>query len=78
MGYPVRIQRVERGATKSFYVNFPAALAQACNIEKGEEMEWIIEDKNNFTLQRIKKLSSKPTKDASVTVAAKKKKKVVK
>lgn len=78
MGYPVRIQRVERGATKSFYVNFPAALAQACNIEKGEEMEWIIEDKNNFTLQRIKKLPSKPTKELPVTVAAKKKKKVVK
>jgi bifunctional DNA-binding transcriptional regulator/antitoxin component of YhaV-PrlF toxin-antitoxin module len=46
---------VERGKTKSFYVNFPAAVAEACNIEKGEEMEWIIEDKNTFTLQRIKK-----------------------
>jgi hypothetical protein len=55
MGYLVKIQRVERGKTKSFYVNFPAAVAEACNIEKGEEMEWIIEDKNTFTLQRIKK-----------------------
>ena len=55
MGYLVKIQRVERGKTKSFYVNFPAAVAEACNIEKGEEMEWIIEDKNTFTLQRIEK-----------------------
>ena len=78
MGYPVKIQRVERGATKSFYVNFPAALAQACNIEKGEEMEWIIEDKNNFTLQRIKKLPFKLTKASSVTVGAKKKKNAAK
>ena len=59
MGYPVKIQRVERGATKSFYVNFPAAVAEACNIEKAEEMEWIVEDKNTFTLQRIKKQSVK-------------------
>ena len=73
MGYQVKIQRVERGATKSFYVNFPAALAEACNIEKGEEMEWIIEDKNNFTLLRIKKLPLKPTKAASENTVAKKK-----
>ena len=29
MGHKIKIQRVERGATKSFYVNFPAALAEA-------------------------------------------------
>lgn len=78
MGYPVRIQRVDRGATKSFYVNFPAALAIACNIEKGEEMEWIIEDKNNFTLQRIKKAPLKTTKKSSVIDGAKKKKNAAK
>ena len=78
MGYQVKIQRVDRGATKSFYVNFPAALAEACNIEKGEEMEWLIEDKNNFTLQRTKKLPFKPTKAAAETVGAKKKKNAVK
>jgi hypothetical protein len=55
MGYPVKIQKVERGTTKSFYINFPAAVAEACDIEKGEAMEWIIEDKNSFTLQRVKK-----------------------
>ena len=67
MGYPVKIQRVERGTTKSFYVNFPAAVAEACNIEKGEEMEWIVEDKNTFTLQRIRKLPFKKTKETQVT-----------
>lgn len=54
MGYIVKIQRVERGATQSFYVNFPAAVAEAAGIVKGEEMEWLIEDKNTFLLQRIK------------------------
>jgi len=55
MGYKVKIQRVERRQTKSFYVNFPAAVAEAVEILKGEEMEWIIQDKNTFILKRVKK-----------------------
>lgn len=58
MGYKVKIQKVERGATKSFYVNFPAAVAEACVLEKGEEMEWLIEDRNNFVLKRVKQQNS--------------------
>jgi antitoxin component of MazEF toxin-antitoxin module len=54
MGQKIRVQRVERGKTKSFYVNLPAALAEACQIEKGEEMEWLIEDRNTFVLKRTK------------------------
>jgi hypothetical protein len=54
MGYKVKIQKVERGATKSFYVNFPAAVADAALLEKGEEMEWLIEDRNSFVLKRVK------------------------
>ena len=73
MGYQVKIQRVERGTTKSFYVNFPAAVAEASNIEKGEEMEWIIEDKNTFTLQRIKKSSVRQPKESSIIKPASKK-----
>lgn len=53
MGYKAKIQRVDRGKTKSFYINLPAALAEACNIVKGEEMEWLVEDKNTFVLRRI-------------------------
>lgn len=54
MGYKVKIQRVDRGKTKSFYVNFPAVIAESSEIEKGEEMEWVIEDKNTFVLKRVK------------------------
>jgi len=57
MGHKIKIQRVERGSTKSFYINFPAAIAEAGQIEKGEEMEWFIEDRNTFVLKR-----TKPTK----------------
>lgn len=69
MGYTVKIQRVERKTTKSFYVNFPAAIAEAMDIEKGEEFEWIIEDKNELTFLRVekkllkkKKSKAKPSK----------------
>jgi hypothetical protein len=54
MGYQVKIQRVDRGNTKSFYVNFPAAVAEAGEILKGEEMEWIIQDKDTYILKRVK------------------------
>lgn len=58
MGYKIKIQRVERGSTKSFYVNFPAAVADAGQILKGEEMEWFIEDRDTYVLKRITKSKS--------------------
>jgi len=59
MGYKAKVQRVDRGKTKSFYINLPAAVAEACNIEKGEEMEWLVEDKDTFVLRRINPTRSK-------------------
>lgn len=58
MGYRIKIQKVDRKTTKSFYVNFPASIAEAANIEKGEEMEWFIEDRDTFVLKRINKSKS--------------------
>jgi len=58
MGYKIKIQRVERGNTKSFYVNFPAAVAEAGDIIKGEEMEWYIHDRDTYILKRINKSKS--------------------
>ena len=65
MGYKVKIQKVERGKTKSFYINFPAAIAESAGIEKGEEMEWIIEDRNTYVLKRVKPTKSVLNKDTS-------------
>jgi hypothetical protein len=53
MGRKIKIQRVERGTTKSYYVNFPATLAEAAQIEKGEQLEWLMEDRNTFILRRV-------------------------
>lgn len=58
MGYKVKIQRVERGKTSSYYINFPAAIAESCDLEKAEEMEWEIEDRNTFVLKRVIKKES--------------------
>jgi antitoxin component of MazEF toxin-antitoxin module len=54
MGYITKIQKVERPTNQSFYVNFPSAVAQAMNLEKGEEFEWIIENKNLLLFRRVK------------------------
>ena len=65
MGHKIKIQRVERGKTKSYYENFPAALAEAAQIEKGEELEWLVEDKNTFLLRRVTPAkSARKAKDA--------------
>jgi antitoxin component of MazEF toxin-antitoxin module len=58
MGYLVKIQKVERPTNKSFYVNFPAAVADSCEIVKGEELEWLVQDRNTFVLKRKKKTKS--------------------
>lgn len=52
MGHVVKIQRVDRGKTRSFYLNFPVALADAMDVEKGEQFEWVLEDKNTVWLHR--------------------------
>lgn len=58
MGYPTKIQLIKRKTSEQWYVNFPAAVAQAMEFEKGEEMEWVIEDKQNLLLRRQKKKSA--------------------
>ena len=53
MGYKTKIQKVDRPTNRSFYVNMPTALADAIGLEKGEEMEWEIENKNLIILKRV-------------------------
>ena len=63
MGYLTKIQKVERPTNQSFYVNLPSALAQSMDIEKGEEFEWVIENKNLLILQRVNKIKNKNLKE---------------
>jgi len=44
-------------------VNLPAAIAEAAGVIKGEEWEWLIEDKNEFVLRRKNPCKSLKKKD---------------
>lgn len=52
MGCSTRIQLIKRLKSEQWYVNFPAAIAQAMEFEKGELVEWIIEDRSQVVLRR--------------------------
>ena len=52
MGYPTKVQLIQRDASRQWYVNFPSALAQAMEFTKSEVVEWIIKDKDTLVLQR--------------------------
>jgi bifunctional DNA-binding transcriptional regulator/antitoxin component of YhaV-PrlF toxin-antitoxin module len=53
MGYLSKIQVIERANdTRQFYLICPAPLAQALELEKGEEIEWIVEDKATLLIKR--------------------------
>ena len=52
MGFPTKVQLIQRKASQQWYINFPSAVAQAMEFSKGEFVEWIIEDKANLILHR--------------------------
>jgi antitoxin component of MazEF toxin-antitoxin module len=55
MGYSIKVQKVERPTNRSYYVNLPVALAEAINVQKGEQWEWAAEDQNTLVLSRVRK-----------------------
>ena len=52
MGYPTKIQVIKRANSEQWYVNFPAAVAQAIEFQRGETVEWVIDDHQRLVLQR--------------------------
>lgn len=56
MGYPTKIQLIKRSKSEQWYINFPSALAQAMDFERGEVVEWSIETKNKLLLTRNEKV----------------------
>lgn len=53
MGYPTKVQLIRRKHSEQWYINFPSAVAQAMDFERGETVEWRIEDKANLRLHRL-------------------------
>jgi hypothetical protein len=53
VGYPTKVQLIKRKKTADqYYINFPTAVAEAMDFEKGEVIEWIIEDKASIIAHR--------------------------
>ena len=52
MGFPTKVQTIKRKGSQQWYINFPSALAQACEFDYGENVEWILEDRFTLTLKR--------------------------
>ena len=52
MGFPTKVQRINRKKSEQWYINFPSAVAQAMEFAKGETVEWFIEDKETLVLHR--------------------------
>ncbi len=54
MGYKVKLQKIERPTNKTFCVTAPVVMVEAMELEKGDELERFIEDKNTMILRRKK------------------------
>ena len=52
MGYPTKVQVIRRKDSEQWYINFPAAIAQAMEFTKGETVEWVIQDRGRLLLNR--------------------------
>jgi hypothetical protein len=58
MGCPTKVQLIKRKESEQWYINFPAAIAQAMEFQRGEVVDWIIEDKSQLILRRRETPSS--------------------
>ena len=52
MGFPTKVQLIQRKDSQQWYINFPSAIARAMEFQRGEIVEWIVEDKNRLLLHR--------------------------
>jgi hypothetical protein len=62
MGFPTKIQLIKRAKSEQWYINFPSAIAQAMEFDRGEVVEWLIEDKHTMILKRDESILSSDKK----------------
>ena len=54
MAYHSKLQVIQRGGqNRQYYLICPAPLAAALELEKGEELEWVIKDRKTFEIRRV-------------------------
>jgi len=55
MGYKSKLQVIRRGGqNRQYYLICPAPLAAALELEKGESLEWVIQDRYTLEIRRAK------------------------
>ena len=55
MAYKSTVQVIERANdTRQFYLICPAPLARAMELEKGEIIDWVVEDKYTLVIKRAR------------------------
>jgi len=54
MGYQTKVQRIKRKKSEQWYVSLPAPVARALEFQPSETVEWIVEDKSQLVLRRVK------------------------
>lgn len=59
MGYLSKVQLIQRQDSRQFYLICPAPLAEALELQKGEQIEWLVEDRNTLVLRRVKAVPSR-------------------
>jgi len=52
MGYPTKVQLIQRKDSHQWYINFPAPIAEAMEFAKGETVEWSIQGRDCLILRR--------------------------
>jgi hypothetical protein len=53
MGYVTRVQVIERrNGNRQFYIMCPGPLAEALEIQKGEQIDWVVQDKYTIEIRR--------------------------
>lgn len=61
MGYLTKVQVIQRAkGQQQFYFICPAPLAQALEMEKGETIEWVVQDKWTLSIRRIEAREAQP------------------
>jgi antitoxin component of MazEF toxin-antitoxin module len=64
MGYLTKVQVIERANnTRQYYLICPAPLAQALELQKGEEIDWVVEDQATLVLRRPRLKRSRGRRD---------------
>jgi hypothetical protein len=55
MGYLSKLQVIQRGKkNRQYYLICPAPLAAALELEKGETLDWVIQDRHTLEIRRGK------------------------